>query len=243
MVIDGHVHIGTSQFLQIDATAEMVIALADEVGADRLFVTHVTALWHEMREGNDRLGAELARHGDRLLGYATIPSPRYGAAAVDEVRRCVERYGVRGVKLYSHPEAPITEAWTYPVLETAAELGLVVLGHLTPAECDGLLRHVPDVRLVMAHMAGQPYAFGNWHLAVEVAERHPNLYLDTATSQMDDGMLEHAVERLGAGRILFGSDMPLLDPWVQRAKVEGAAISDEAKRLILGGNLQRLLGL
>jgi len=243
MIIDGHVHIGTSQFLQIDATADMLIALADEVGVDRLFVTHVTALWHDMREGNDRLGTELARHGDRLFGYATIPSPRYGAAAVAEVRRCVERYGVRGVKLYSHPEAPVTEAWTYPVLETAAELGLVVLGHLTPGECDHLLRHVPDVKLVMAHMAGQPYAFGNWHLAVEVAERHANLYLDTATSQMDDGMVEHAVERLGPERILFGSDMPLLDPWVQRAKVEAAAIPAEAKRLILGGNLERLLGL
>jgi predicted TIM-barrel fold metal-dependent hydrolase len=243
MIIDGHVHIGTSQFLQIDATAEMVIALADEVGVDRLFVTHVTALWYDMREGNDLLGRELARHGDRLLGYVTVPSPRYGAAAVDEVRRCVETYGMRGIKLYSHPEAPITESWVYPVLEAAAGLGLMVLGHLTPNECDHLMQHVPEVRLVMAHMGGQPYAFGNWHLAVEMAGQHANLYLDTATSQMDDGMLEHAVERLGPEKILFGSDIPLLDPWVQRAKVEGAAISEEAKRLILGGNLERLLRL
>lgn len=243
MIIDGHVHLGTSQFLQIEADVEMLLAVAGDVGIDRQFITHVTALWYDMREGNDIVGQELLRHADRFLGYVTIPSPRFGAVAVDEVRRCVETYGMRGIKLYSHPEAPITESWTYPVLEAAARLDLMVLAHATPNECDHLMQHVPEAKLVMAHMAGQPYATGNWHLAVEVAARHPNLYLDTATSQMDDGMLEHAVRHVGAEKILFGTDVPLLDPWVQRAKVEGAAITDDAKRLILGGNLQRLLGL
>ena len=148
-----------------------------------------------------------------------------------------------GVKMYSHPESPITEASSTATLETAADCRLPVLGHFTPAECDALMQRVPAAMVVMAHMGGQPYALGNWHLAVEVASRHPNLYLDTASSQIDNGMLEYAVQQIGAERILFGTDMPLLDPWVQRAKVEGAQLSDEAKELILGGNMQRLLGL
>ena len=243
MVIDGHVHIGTAQYLQIDADAEMLIGIADELGFDRLFVTHMTALVYEMREGNDLLGKELGRHTDRMLGYVTIPTHRLGAAACDEIRRCAERYGMRGVKMYSHPESPITESASTPILETAADLRLPVLGHFTPAECDTLMQRVPEAIIVMAHMGGQPYAQGNWHLAVEVASRHANLYLDTASSQMDNGMLEHAVGQLGPERILFGTDTPLLDPWVQRAKVEGAEITDEAKELILGGNVKRLLGL
>ena len=242
MVIDGHVHIGTAQCLQMDGDAEMLLRAADELGFDRIFVTHVTALFYEMREGDDKLGEALARHGDRLLGYVTIPTHRLGAAACDEIRRCVERYGMRGVKMYSHPEAPVTESASTAILETAAELRLPILGHFTPAECDTLMQRVPEARVIMAHMGGQPYAFGNWHLAVEVAGRHANLYLDTASSQMDNGMLEHAVDQLGPERILFGTDMPLLDPWVQRAKVEGAEITDEAKALILGGNMERLLG-
>ena len=145
--------------------------------------------------------------------------------------------------MYSHPESPITEAASTAILETAADLRLPILGHFTPAECDQLMQRVPEATVVMAHMGGQPYALGNWHLAVEVAGRHRNLYLDTASSQIDNGMLEHAVRQVGPEKILFGTDIPLLDPWVQRAKVEGAEISDEAKALILGGNMQRLLGL
>ena len=243
MIIDGHVHIGSSQYLQIDADAETLIRIADELGFDRLFVTHVTSLYYEMREGNDELGQDLQRFGDRLLGYVTLPTHRLGQAASDEIRRCVERYGMKGVKMYSHPESPITEASSTTILETAADLKLPVLGHFTPEECDVLMPRVPEARIMMAHMGGQPYAMGNWHLAVEVAARHANLYLDTASSQIDNGMIEHAVEQLGGEKILFGTDTPLLDPWVQRAKIEGAQIPDEAKRLILGGNLQRLLGL
>jgi predicted TIM-barrel fold metal-dependent hydrolase len=129
------------------------------------------------------------------------------------------------------------------ILETAADLKLPVLGHFTPDECEELMRRVPEAQIMMAHMGGQPYAMGNWHLAIEVAVRHAHLYLDTASSQIDNGMIEHAVRQLGAEKILFGTDMPLLDPWVQRAKIEGADIPDEAKQAILGGNLQRLLGL
>ena len=140
----------------------------------------MTSLYYEMKEGNDELGHDLQRFGDRLLGYVTIPTHRLGHAASNEIRRCVEQYGMKGVKMYSHPESPITEASSTAILETAADLKLPILGHFTPDECDVLMQRVPEARIMMAHMGGQPYAMGNWHLAVEVAARHPNLYLDTA---------------------------------------------------------------
>lgn len=243
MIIDGHVHIGNSAYFHMNAGAEFLIDAADRAGFDRLFVTHCTALFYHMREGNDLLGKDLARYPDRLIGYVTVPTPRLGREAIDEIRRCHELYGMRGVKTYSSAEASIAERTTYPMLEVAAELGMPILAHTSPDECDDLMTHVPEARLIMAHMGGHPYAYGNWHRAVAVAVKHPNILLDTASSQIDNGMIEYAVEQLGADRIVFGTDMPLLDPHTQRAKIDGADISDEAKALILGGNLQRILGL
>jgi predicted TIM-barrel fold metal-dependent hydrolase len=43
--------------------------------------------------------------------------------------------------------------------------------------------------------------------------------------------------------VLFGSDVPLMDPRPQIGKIITARISDEAKRLALGGNAERLLGI
>jgi predicted TIM-barrel fold metal-dependent hydrolase len=51
------------------------------------------------------------------------------------------------------------------------------------------------------------------------------------------------VNEAGADRVLFGSDMPLMDPRPQIGKIITADISDEAKQLILGDNARRLLGI
>ena len=48
---------------------------------------------------------------------------------------------------------------------------------------------------------------------------------------------------VGAERVLFGTDMPLLDPCASLYKVYDAAIGDEARALILGGNMARLAGV
>ncbi len=56
-------------------------------------------------------------------------------------------------------------------------------------------------------------------------------------------MLELAIEAIGAERILFGTDTPLLDPHAQLARVIGADLTDSDRALILGENLARLLGL
>jgi uncharacterized protein len=243
MIIDGHVHIGTGAFFHMSADEDFLVRLADELGFDKLFVTELNALSYDMSAGNDTLARQIARHPDRLIGYVSVPTPRLGRRGVEEVRRCYEKYGFRGMKIYSHPEASIAEPGTAALLEAAAEFGMPILAHTTPDECDYLMTQVPQARLLMAHMGGHPYAFGDWHRAVMVAKKHPNLLLDTASSQIDNGMLEHAVSELGAERILFGTDMPLLDPYTQLAKVTGADISNEAKQAILGDNLAGLLGL
>ena len=43
--------------------------------------------------------------------------------------------------------------------------------------------------------------------------------------------------------MLFGSDIPLMDPRSQIAKVLTADIGETAKRKVLGDNAARLLGL
>lgn len=243
MIIDGHVHLGVSAFFHMAADADDLVRLADAAGFEKLFVTELNALFYDMREGNDALAAQVARHPDRLIGYVSVPTPRLGRRAVEEVRRCHEQYGFRGLKIYSHPEASIAEDGTYALLEAAAERNMPILSHTTPDECDQLMNAVPEARLVMAHMGGHPYAFGDWHRAVAVAKKHANLLLDTASSQIDNGMIEWAVAELGPERILFGTDMPLLDPYTQLAKITGAEIGHEAKARILGGNLQDLLSV
>ena len=243
MTVDGHVHIGKSTRLQIAADGAMLVRIADEMGFDRICCTDLTALFYDMHEGNRLLYEEMRKFPDRILGYASLHSTRFGQEAIDEIKRCRNDYGMRGLKIYSTPELSIAEPAMIPILETCAELKMPILAHTTPQECEFLLSAVTEVTFIMAHAGGQPFAHGDWNRAIMAAQRFPNLYLDTASSAIDTGFVETCVAALGASRILFGTDTPLLDPWPQLVKIRETRLSEEDRQLIMGGNILRLMGV
>ena len=57
------------------------------------------------------------------------------------------------------------------------------------------------------------------------------------------GQLRNALAAVGPERLLFGSDSPTSHPIACKGLIETLPIEQEKKDLILGGNIQRLLGL
>jgi len=70
--------------------------------------------------------------------------------------------------------------------------------------------------------------------------RHPNIYADTAGVRRFD-LLEQAVQRAGAHKILFGSDGPWLHPAVELAKIRALHLAPTEAALVLGSNLLGLI--
>ena len=106
----------------------------------------------------------------------------------------------------------------------------------------------PDVKIILAHLGtqGELYTIE----ALLVAERHPNVYLETSWAMPH--MIIEAVHEAGADRLIFGSNTPPLEQTQQIMNVEeamafdppiGMAASEDDIHKVLGGNLARLLGL
>jgi uncharacterized protein len=242
-MVDAHVHIGKSTRLQIDVDGETLVRIADDMGFEKICCTDLTALFYDMHEGNRLLAAEMRKFPDRILGYATLHSTRFGSEATEELGRCYHDYRMRGLKIYSTPEMSIAEPAMIPILEKCVDLDIPILAHTTPQECEYLLGHVPEAKLMMAHAGSQPFARGDWNRAIMAAQRFPNLYLETTSSTFDTGFLETCVAALGPERIIFGTDTPLLDPWPQLLKIRETRLSPGALELIMGGNILRLMGV
>ena len=123
------------------------------------------------------------------------------------------------------------------------ELGVPMLARYTdPLPIDQVAFDFPSLPLCIAHMGG------NYHYeALVLAEKHENVYLDTALlhffcSRMmphvsPDELIAHAVRHVGAEKVLYGSE----GVWPQI--VLTLDITEAEKRQILGGNALRLLGL
>ena len=81
------------------------------------------------REANDVLAEAVRRFPDRLLGFATLPTPD-PAAAVDEFKRCVNEFGFKGAMLNGRTRDRYLDAPEFrPIFEAAVDLGVPVYVH------------------------------------------------------------------------------------------------------------------
>jgi len=177
--------------------------------------------------------------------------------------RAVEEWGIRGVKFQ-----PMDQHWfaddcrIYPIYEVCSELGLVCTWHAgivnlgfkyelgvpmlarytDPLPIDQVAFDFPELKLCIAHMGG------NYHYrALILAEKHEHVYLDTAFLTFfcprmlppisPEALIAHAVRVVGAEKVLYGSE----GLWPQA--VLHSDLTDSEKRLILGGNALKLLGI
>jgi predicted TIM-barrel fold metal-dependent hydrolase len=100
----------------------------------------------------------------------------------------------------------------------------------------------PEINFILAHLGSFGSARWQEHLrAIDAAKRHPNLYLETS-SVVFFRYLELAAKELPADKLIFGSDGPLVDSRVELQKIRLLKLPADKERMILSGNILRLLG-
>jgi hypothetical protein len=79
----------------------------------------------------------------------------------------------------------------------------------------------------------------------EVPTVFQNVYFDTAASPYlyRPEVFPTVVGLVGADKVIFGTDYPLISHQQLLAQVEGAGLDPAAREAILGGNIARLLSL
>lgn len=241
-VIDFHGHVGCWDRFRMDDDPAKLLHAMDAAGID---VACMFNIFHpDGTTGNDLTAKFVAKHPDRFVGFAYV-SPRLPESMAPELIRAIDELNFVAIKLY-----PPYTAWAlhdpiwHPIYEFANERGLAVLFHTGPEVQSApkfiaeIAPHYPNANFVAGHAGNiPPYR----DQAIAAAQAHPNVYLETCSTFRSPGVIERLVNEAGADRVLYGSDMPLMDPRPQIGKIITAQISDEAKRLVLGGNAQRLL--
>ena len=124
------------------------------------------------------------------------------------------------------------------------------LAYAQPATFGRVLPQFPDLRLIFAHMAYFPYLPDNG--ADELAEltsRYANVSADLSLrlGAVADGAepaewLVSTIRRLGADRVLFGTNFPLADQARSVEAFRRLPLTDEERELIAHKNFERITG-
>lgn len=152
-----------------------------------------------------------------------------------QAERMLQHKKCVGIKLHPLYHKYSLEAHGDTIFSLAARHKAVVLIHVEK-EATYILPMAdkyPDVTFIVAHLGGEAYVD-----AVEFA-KHKNVYTDTSgIASSNNLMVEYAHSRIGADRILFGTDT--YSAAFQRGRIEFALIPQEDKRKILRDNALRL---
>lgn len=238
-VFDAHAHVGRVGNLEAPGVEEQVAEM-DRLGIDMAALSSSLALRAEFQRGNDEVAEAIRRYPERFVGYCHV-SGGYPDLMIPELERCFAMEGFRGVKVYQ-VGCPYDSPLFDPVWEFAREHNAPVLAHTWGGDLTGLdkaAERSPGVRFLAAH-AGSAFAYEPY---IQAADRCPNFYPDLTYSREHTNMIEHFVERLGAERIVWGTDVPTFSMSHQLSKVLFARISDADKRKILHENAARIFGL
>jgi len=205
------------------------------------------------REAND-FAADLARHHPDRLDACGIIQPLSGEAA-SELRR-IRELGLRGVgELNSDAQGFSLDDDTLPGLaELSRDLGLFwtlhcsePVGHAypgkgtaTPDRVAAFIERCPDLDIVAAHLGGGLPLYA--HMP-EVARLCRRLWFDTAALPFlyAPSVIRDIAALIGADRILFGSDFPLLGADRYRDALADSWLEENEVAAIMGGNADRLL--
>jgi uncharacterized protein len=244
VIIDMHMHIDDIPALGWKMSAAQCIERMDEAGVDAAAVMTIADLPGINPEALELIAEACAQYAGRLYGFIRL-HPWYREQSLELLAIAVNESGFRGLKLHpvsslAHPSGDDTIA----LIRKAGELGVPTLFHCgdepmtTPLSIEPAAAACPDSVIILGHMGGY------FHVdeAIEVAERHSNIILETSATPYP-AKIREAVERIGAARVVFGSDGPVSSPVLERDKIMIAGLTPEDTALVLGQNAAQLLGV
>lgn len=192
---------------------------------------------------NEGLARLAEANPETVIPFAWV-NPHLGESAVAEARHLIRARGFRGLKFHSllhafFPNRPLLD----PFMMLAAEEGVPVLFHSghgmqsLPWQIAEVAEAWPSVPVVMDHMGLQ---LGWVDDAIRLAEKVPNLVLGT-TAMPFHLKIREAVDRVGSGRVVWGSDAPSIHPRVELLRVRVAGLTAEQEADVLGNTILRLV--
>lgn len=240
------------------ATAEELIRSMDENEVGVSVVLNYGWTTHDLCvEVNDYILESVAKYPDRLVAFCSV-QPNSPESAAAEIERCVKG-GAKGIgelrpdmQVFDFRDDTLME----PIIDAVKKYRLILLTHtsepvghdypgkgiLTPDVIFPFIASVPGSTIVCAHWGGGlPF----YALMPEVREAMKSIYFDSAASPLlySPQVYRQVMELVGADKVLFGTDYPLLSPKRLLKEIDSLKLAEKDRELMLSGNARRILGI
>lgn len=238
MIIDAHVHAGKGDGFTgpWDTDAPLDDYLRRAVAAGITHSVLLAAFSADYERRNAEIAALVHDQPHRFFALCFVHAERDRGRISELVDPAIARDGFVGIKVHRH-DAPITREICEAARRHRAPILYDVAGEVAHVEL--FATQYPDVDFIIPHLGSFADDWKAQLALIDMLERHENVYTDSAGVRRFD-LLEQAVARAGAGKLLFGSDGPWLHPGVELAKIDALELAPADRERVVAGNFLRL---
>lgn len=223
------------------------VAIMDRLGIERVCLPAIKqAFYRKNKMGADFQYEDIARivdeYPERFVAFAGI-NPFERMEGVKKLERAVRELGFKGAHV--HPFGfglPINAAEWFPFYAKCAELDIPVVfqvghsaefmpsAHGRPILLDDIALYFPELRLIGGH-TGWPWV----EELIAMAWKHPNVYICTSghAPRYWDKSLVHFLNSRGKGKVMWGTDYPLILHEESLQQIEELNLKPEHKQALL----------
>jgi uncharacterized protein len=222
MIVDVHQHFGLTPVVSgagisgLDDDRRQRLEFMDKWGIDQAFLLPSNASpspdgLADRRESNSVIAKYVALQPDRFpAGMGTV-HPADGQRGIDEISRCVETLGLRGIVWHHHfLGTPIDHPGMHAMLDRVEELNALAFIHIVaesaleaPWRLEILAEAHPQVTFV-ALDGFSSFSHATW--ITQIAKRQSNILFDTGMLASVAHQIRDFLEIIGPDRLLLGTD-------------------------------------
>ena len=241
-IYDAHAHLAGD----FDGYLKNEIYLArDLYGISKFYISTIDGhyMWPdaaEIKKSNDITAEFMKEQPDLVRGMAYLNCRNDNT--LDELKRRLDQ-GFVGVKLWVSQYCD--EPCVNPLAEACIDLDIPVLLHVfyksnsvygdesRANHVRNLAQRYPELKIIMAHLGGDVFH------AMRAIKDCPNVYVDNSGSRGGGPDMTHAVNMVGADRLMFGSDCSI-DVAPSLGQMLEVNVSEEDREKMLWKNAHKL---
>lgn len=215
-IFDSHAHLGYDVVFDEEITEELLLETFSKYGVNgALIQPFITRPYIEdTREIHDRIYNFINANGsDKYYGMISICPHLYPDVVENECKRCVNELGFKGIKIATtaHGVNPSGKNGML-IFEIANSLNIPVMIHTgggnfgAPHLLEKPAQAFPNIPIVIAHGGGD----GGVDESIRLAMTYDNVFVEPSWINLLS--MEKFAKKLGAGKLMYSSDMPQNTP-------------------------------
>jgi len=233
-IIDANTCFGFYPYRDVASSVENLLSNMEIWKISRALAVSMKGIFYDYIEGNAETLA-VCKNNKSLIPVATI-DPRKTCDFEGEIQKCMES-GFKVMRLF-----PEYQAWNTAEVPFR-KLLKVINRHQIPL----IINESPSKLYDFTEETTVPIVFLNSHYyrlyeTLAVFEDRSNFYAE-ARHLISPDAVEVFVERIGADRLVFGSNNPLEYTGSAICRINEAEISEQDKASIFGSNIKRIMQL